>query len=625
MKRSPSPEPGPGQSSDRGLGVLWLALLLIAALLRLTDLATAPLAATEAESALAACRAAGGQAGGIAEAVPTPAPLLFHLNSLLFGLFDPGDGLARLVPALAGVGLVLTPLLLRRYLGRWGTLAAALFLALSPTSLLFSRTLDGAVPATLGVMLLVGCASRFLDTWRSGLLIGGGLGLAIALSAGSAAWGLLAGLLVALAAAAWVWREQVEWLWPMIRPALGRGLTAAGLGLLAAGTGLGMNPAGLAAVGDQFLAWLARFSPPTGAASPSPLLLLVAYEPLLLLFGLAGIALAVERRHGWGLVWTFWAGGGAIQLALMPARRPGDLLWVVTPLAGLAGLAVEEMARALRSHGRWLNEGLFLPISLVLWVHGGLTLARYARSGNSSDALLGGLIVLLQVLLTLAFGFAVSAPKEENLAHPIRPGLAGSLRAGGLSLGLILLGVTVSIGWGLTHLRPDSPYELLVQEPTAPEVRLLAKTVQEVATLNTGLETGLGVTFLGEPAPALAWALRGFHQQVRERSDLDALPQEDRPPLVIAPVQAVPPPGYLGAVFALQRAVPLRPLTSGRTEPQGGNRTPYWNRQQMAQWWLYRQTAPPPQATRQVALWVREDLRIGAEGRLATDTAHGEQ
>lgn len=578
------PDPDSDSQPRRLEGCLWAVLAFLAAAVRVTGLAAAPLSSAEATQALAAYVAARGM-GAQAAGTHTIAPLLFHLNTLLFILFDGGDGLARLVPALAGVGLVLTPLLLRRYLGRWGALGTGLLLALSPTAIFFSRTLDGAVIAALGVMLLVGCVARFLDTWRSGLVTLGGLGLAVALTAGPGVWGLLLGLGIALACGVWVWRDQAGWVWTMVRPSLGRGLASAGLGVLILGTGLGLNPAGLAAAGEQLVTWLARFDAPAGAFSPSPLVLLLAYEPLILVAGLAGLALAVWRRHGLGLLWTFWAAIGGVQLALMPGREPADLLWVLLPLAGLGGLAVEELARSLEADGRWANEGLHLPISLVLWGHCGLTLARYARTGNDADRVLAGLTVLLQVFLTVAFGFAVSVPEpEEKPAQAARRGLVAALRAGGLSLGLVLLAATFSVGWGLTRLRPADPRELLVQKATAVEARTLVETVEQVCVLNVGTETGLPVTFVGGADPALVWALRRFDQQVVEGQ------LQGSPPLVIASAQTRPS-GYFGEVFPLRRTW-----------------TPGWGGRETVRWWLYRETTATPVTTEQVALWVREDL-----------------
>ena len=66
-------------------------------------------------------------------------PLLFHLMALVYLLFGVSDATARFVPAAFGAGMVLLPLLLRPWLGRAGTIAAAGLIAVSPTLLYFSR------------------------------------------------------------------------------------------------------------------------------------------------------------------------------------------------------------------------------------------------------------------------------------------------------------------------------------------------------------------------------------------------------------------------------------------------------------------------------------------------------
>jgi len=554
--------------------------VVIAALLRLLDLAAVPLGEGEAVQALAAYRAAQGQ--GFSTSAP---PLLLHVNTLLFALFEAQDGLARLAPALTGVGLVLAPLLLQHTLGRWGALGMALLLAISPTAIHGSRTLEGGMPAALGVMLLAGCLARFLDTWRSGLVTWGGLALAFALAAGAAAWGLLAGLAAALGALLWIWREKADWIWPMARPLLGQGLFYAVLALVVLASGLGFNPTGLYATVQQVPAFLARFSPPTGSPPPSPLLLLLAYEPLILLAALVGLVLVVQRQHGMGVLSACWAAASLTLLALMPGRQITDLLWVLIPLAALGGLAIEALVAAVHEQGSWLNEGLYLPISLTLWVHCGLSLARYAYAGKQTDLILAGLTLVLQLLLTAAFGFAISAPEPgEKTSETLRRGAAAALRAGGLSLGLILLAVNFSIGWRLAHDEPGNPRELLVRRPTAPEIRLLVRVAEQASTLNTGVEHALEITLTGTEDPVLSWYLRPF-----EVHSAQALQSE--PPLVVAPAELTPASGYFYEAFPVQR-----------------DWSPAWSGRETARWWLYRESSAPSTVTREILLWVRADI-----------------
>jgi uncharacterized protein (TIGR03663 family) len=58
-------------------------------------------------------------------------PFLFHANALIYFLFGDSDFTARIVPALFGVFLVMSPLLLRRWLGRAGAIIASVLLLIS--------------------------------------------------------------------------------------------------------------------------------------------------------------------------------------------------------------------------------------------------------------------------------------------------------------------------------------------------------------------------------------------------------------------------------------------------------------------------------------------------------------
>ncbi|MBN1954157.1 MAG: hypothetical protein JW900_03805 [Anaerolineae bacterium] len=571
--------------------VLWLLLLLAAAVLRLTDLGAAPLNSAEAIQALAAHEAAGAPARDhftVPAPQIAPSPILFHANTFLFSLFRASDGLARLLPTLAGVSLVLTPLLLRRYLGRWGALGTGLLLALSPTFLLASRSVDGTIVSALGTMLLVGAAARFLDTWRIRWIDLGALGLAGALAAGPGGWGLLAGLLLTLAGAAGAWWKQVSWSWPMIRPALRRGAIAAGLGLLAMSTALGLNPAGIGDAGGQLIAWLYRFAIAGETAGPSPITLLLAYEPLLLLTGAVGIVLAIHRRHAMGILLILWTVMNGLQLALMPSREPVDLVWVLLPLAGLGGMAVEELAQSLAAHGHWLSEGIHLPISLVLWAHSGLALARYAYLGEQTALYLSLLTLLLQVLLTVAFGFAMTMPApEDSTASPwLAAAVATSLRAGGLSLGIVLSILTLSIGWGIAHRRPADPRELALQNPVALEVRALEDVVQHTSRLRAGAPDNLTVAFLGPVDPAVAWSLRNMEPLL-----VDQIDRHDPPLLVVAPGRTALTEAYYTTSFPLRRSW-----------------TPQWEQWQTVRWILYREAASAPIVSEWITLGIHRDL-----------------
>lgn len=578
---------------------LWLLLALLAAALRLGGLGTAPLSSDEAVQALAAYQTA--HEGGIPPEAPGASPLLFHANVLLFALFSGGDGLARLVPALGGMGLALTPLLFRRYLGSWGALGSGLMLALSPTLLALSRTLDGSLPAALGVMLLVGAVARYLDTWRPGWIPLGGVGLALALTAGPAAWGLLLGLALALAAGLWTWREQMAWYWPMIRPALGRGLVAFGLGLFAFGTALGLHPPGLAATGEQFIRWL---YPGPEDRIPSMLPVLLA-DPLILVAGTAGAGLALSRRHGMGLLWLFWTLVGIGQWGL--SRGGISPVVGLVPLAGLGGIAVEALARALPRHLQGAHPWAYGALSLTLWTHSGLILARYARHGQPAELLLVGIGVALQALLILLVGVALAVPQgDETPEEAARRALFSALHLAALVLGTVLLAVTFAAGWRVAQVCPGEPACAPggVPAPTAPDLRRLPEEIARVADWSRARGAGEQEEQISEPLllvdpdPAVAWALREFRPSILPEDALAGLLEGGtRPLFVVTPARVTELPGYYGTVFTLRRVWAPPESRSG------------WVR-----WWLYRESPSPSPPTDRVILWVREDLRLTGSG-----------
>jgi hypothetical protein len=460
-------------------------------------------------------------------------------------------------------------------------------------------------------MVLVGAAARFLETYRPRWIVLSGLGLAVALTSGPAAWGLLLGLLLALGVGLWIWRDELGWILPVLRPLAGRGMVAVGAGVLLLGGGLLLNPAGLAATGQQLLVWIQGFRPTAGFPLVSPFTLLVAYEPMILLVGLVGVVLVVRRQHGLGMLFTFWAAVSWIQLALRPGRGPIDLIWILLPLAGLAGLAVQALVEALIAHAHWMNEGLHLLISLILWGHFGLTLARYTQDGEQINLILAGLVVVLQLLLMVAFGFAVANPEVGEPEEAMERGVRASLRAGGLSLGLVLLVSTLATTWSVTRFRVADPRELLLQNPTAGEIDLLTETVEQVSLLNTGALRGLPITSLGEPDPVLAWTLRRHTLEAIERTALD------QPPLVIAPAGDVVPTGYFAGTFTLRRE--WTPAWGGIGEVIGAGVPP-----EAIKWWLYRETGTPPVAADQIALWVREDLGTAEMSDTTSPSGAGE-
>ncbi len=96
----------------------------------------------------------------------------FMGNAAVMKLLGDSDYTARVLAATMGSGLILLPLLLRSYLGRLGTLAAALFIAISPTLFYYSRFTREDIYTGFWTMALVVCMWRYLATRNDGWLFG---------------------------------------------------------------------------------------------------------------------------------------------------------------------------------------------------------------------------------------------------------------------------------------------------------------------------------------------------------------------------------------------------------------------------------------------------------------------
>lgn len=130
-------------------------------------------------------------------------PLLFHVQAALFRLFGDSDLTARLWPALAGVGLVLSPYGFRRELGRGRALLAGWLLLLSPSVAFYSRYLRNDVWCAWMSLLAMRALLDLRQSWKlrsllllafafwgnfaakeTAFLAGAGLGLACLATAG---------------------------------------------------------------------------------------------------------------------------------------------------------------------------------------------------------------------------------------------------------------------------------------------------------------------------------------------------------------------------------------------------------------------------------------------------------
>ena len=398
-----------------GEHLAWLMVALLAAAFRLMSLAATPLGSSEGSHALGSWlaeqgRAPSGWAGSLTDA----------LTALVFKLFGAGDAGARVVPALAGVLLVLAFWTWRAHIGRVAALLAALLAGLSPVLVADARNAGGQALGMAIVILSAALLLRYLDGARPDVLVA----LVVLL-----AWGFgTDGTFVAGALLTAIWLlARLFWLHDAeAHAALGsarrqasrlvRALPIAAAGLLLAISRFGL---GFARLRPSALAeWSAAFTP-TRPGVPWHYLLDVAagYEAPIVLLGVAGAVWAL-RQDRWrddrtlGLLLTWLAGGVVLDL-LMASRQPSTLLLTIVPCCLLGGVALDRALRAVA------NEPIDLIDVLVAAAIGMAIVYSCVRAASVDLPLsLGGgpsrLLVIVGPLLLLVFLVALYLRWEQT-------------------------------------------------------------------------------------------------------------------------------------------------------------------------------------------------------------------
>ncbi len=587
----------------------YLLIGLIAASLRFSRLGLRPLDEAEAIQALAAFRFS---QGALTVAPPGTVPALFTGNLVSFSLWGAGDGSARWLPAVAGVLLALLPYGLRRSLGRGGALVASLLLALSPSAVFFSRTLDGALlVATCGLALAVGLIN-YLERRQPAFLYLAAIALGVGLSAGP---GFYSVLLIFSLFALWLFlRERARyretgssaWVtaWRSVQQE--RGLQIRLGGALALAFGLSsssfvLHLAGVGHAADLLGVWIRSFLPdPTSPSAVYPLLLLVRYEALILLLGLLEVAWLIGRRrmveregssalffpHTQFLI--FWAAMGAFLVLVAGHRSAGNILGIVVPLALLAGQGVERSIRWLTERNLWRRAIWVCAIALGILVFFYLQIAAYSLASPYSTIAIGqltlnaptsyALLAWAALLLLLGLGIAVWFWYGSEL-------LRGSAWLVAV-VSLALWGFKAM--WGVNFAHAGDPRELMLLQATAPEVRLLVDRLEALSLAQSGDAHTLPVTVDAATGPVVAWYLREFNRQ----AVMDVLST---------------PPDTVAAVTLARQDLPIGETFRGQGFPLRLRWSPWGlSGPQMVRWLLCMEIEPPA-VDQEVVLWVKSE------------------
>ncbi|MEO8084702.1 MAG: flippase activity-associated protein Agl23, partial [Ardenticatenales bacterium] len=252
-------------------------------------------------------------------------PILYHWTALMYLLFGVSDFTARLFGAISGTLLVLSPLLLRKWLGRFGALVCGTMLLLSPSVMMYSRYIRHDIPVELATVLMLIGFVRYLDSRRGEWIVVAFVGGLIGIT--SAEMSYITGFMLVsfIAIALWVeWSGQRADTW---RPWALRLGAAVLIGAAAYGV---RTAASLPAIGDA----LTPSTLPAWQLAAIGAALVVALGGLVPLFGRAT---NLESSRDWrtplmvglGLVLV----GVVLRLAADPQAGSGTFAWYLGKIA----------------------------------------------------------------------------------------------------------------------------------------------------------------------------------------------------------------------------------------------------------------------------------------------------
>lgn len=572
-----------------------LLVLTLSAVARFAALASAPLNDAEAGNAIAAWHIVAPDRAFSAGRIDTP--LATMAAALAFGLTGGlGEGAARFFPALASLGLLLLPLLLRRRFDEPVWLLSLLFMAGSAFGHVSGLSLNGAGAAALALGLAFWLCLRALDSSQAQDWVLAAIALALALISEASAY---LGVLAMALGLVFVWSTDVEGAfqarfrehWPRLPwPLMGLG---AALTFALLGTGFFAVPGMLGESAAMLSAFVRGWWTPSGSSHLG--LLLLVYEPLLLAFGTMG---ALRYAQSENSLYRFLAGWGFAAIALSVVyigARPSYGVLTLLPLSFLAAMWLVDLFAREDDASPAIVVGLAagaLALLAMAWV----ALAMYLRLpqilplnlfGQNLEAPLD-LYRALTWLLVLAAGIGMAGFTWGWLAT------GKGLAAAGLILAALLGFSAASLG----HERRSSAFEAIHEAPAGDSLRLLVASVEEIGDLSVGDERSAVISVQAPDDGALAWALRGQFNV----SFVDALAGDVDSPLVLiaSPVESpLPPEDVLPALGA--NYVGQDFIVTQRWRPNALN----W--EQRLRWLLYRETVGLPTAQWAV-LWLRDDI-----------------
>ncbi len=595
--------------AERSLGIsfeflAYAAILALGLVLRLAEIDSTPLMASETHNALAAWRVIMPDAAGTP--LISNSPLLFALQSIAFTLFGASELSARIATVIGGLLLIASPILFRSIMGKARAFLLSLLLAFSPVLLIASRASSPDVWALLLALLSLWALLQAGRTEQSRYAV-----MAVVLYGAllflSGTGGLMLGFILALAGGVvWLWRRRGVLLddedrtagsaFAVIRKSLHLALPLALLVVLAVSTGFMLYPSGLSGIGEAVGGVVRALVQPHGMTGYATLIALF-YEPLLWVFAVSSLIIRRERLETLDIFLVAWVILGVIASLIFVDGSPDHALWLTVPLALLS---VNTLAAALAPDSelvfpaapRWARWVIAISAIGVLAVFS-VSFQSLARSMIQSPQ--GSLtaisppadsvILVLVSLMFLFIGYFMFASLWGNRT---------SWQGIGLGFAIFCAVTSLGAGWSVAVTNAQNPVVFWHTEATNSSTILLRKTLFDVADRISRGFPSMPITVMAPQDGVVAWVLRDFNKASYIADLGDAVNAE----VVLLP-QSIESPdlgaAYLGQTFTISRSWDL--TTMSAIDLPG--------------WWTQAQARTAWTAEDKVVLWLRQDVYQG--------------